>query len=1094
MNEHKRVALLILIMTVSSIMITGITTAILYNTSFETQKMRLITNAQVGARLIEAIVRLNTIKSSDYQGGSFQATLSQIIDAYERISTFGKNDEIVIAKRDGDKIVLLLANGQSVNMDSKSEKRFEPIPFDSEVVKTIRRALSGEAGSMVGIDYMGHAVLAAYEPVALLNLGLVTQLHMAEIRQPFIRAGLIAGMFTILFVISGAFLFIKITAPIINQLEERAMEFERINGELEQEMTEREYAEKAVCEREERYRLIYNRTPVMLHSINDSGVLVSVSDYWTEVMGYERHEVIGRPLTDFFTGESREYARLVTFPQFFKSGSINDASYQFVKKNGEIMETILSAISETDSDGNFVRSLAVVRDITEFKSISDALMDSQMRLVQVLEILPVGVWITDKKGRITYGNRAGQKIWEGIRHVAPENYGAYKAWSISTGEMLKPEDWGVSRALARGEASTEEELEIECFDGTRKIVLNWAMPIIGDKQDIQGAVAVNQDITDRKRMETELHKSKEAAESANLTKSQFLAVMSHEIRTPMNGVIGLTDLLLTTDMTPVQNKYLENLRYSAYALLDIINDILDISKIEADKLTLENIEFNIRDVVQKSVFMMSQRASAKGVLLFTEIEPGMPEIFMGDPVRIRQIILNLTGNAVKFTEKGDIRVIITKLDIEYSDKQLPQSKQKILPLTIAIKDTGIGIPADKLDTIFESFTQADDFTTRKYGGTGLGLTISKRLTQMMGGTITVKSTPGIGTTFFVNLPLPVVDKSEVNRQIADYSNFTTPIDGKISARKENNNYTGTILVAEDNPINMLIIKANLTNMGFYIIEAPNGKEALKKFILNHVDLIFMDIHMPEMNGFEATRKIREHEKAVASENSSKKSVTPIIALTADAFKDDRDKCFAEGMNFYLSKPFKPNDIINVIEQFLPPKAQKTNAQSTGEQTTKAESVKFQPEKSKLIEMSVISESTDTDKSLLVFDRNAFFSRVGNNIEFYDKLVRIFLEKVPDILSYLRQGIEARDMEKVRFNSHSLKGMSMNIGAGILSELSKQIEYKARDYDLVIEKPDEQESDIEQVVDTGQSDIEDIIRLFESLEAAFRDFCQEVSKY
>jgi len=293
---------------------------------------------------------------------------------------------------------------------------------------------------------------------------------------------------------------------------------------------------------------------------------------------------------------------------------------------------------------------------------------------------------------------------------------------------------------------------------------------------------------------------------------------------------------------------------------------------------------------------------------------------------------------------------------------------------------------------------------------------------------------------------------------------------------------------------MLIIKANLTNMGFYIIEAPNGKEALKKFILNHVDLIFMDIHMPEMNGFEATRKIREHEKAVASENSSKKSVTPIIALTADAFKDDRDKCFAEGMNFYLSKPFKPNDIINVIEQFLPPKAQKTNAQSTGEQTTKAESVKFQPEKSKLIEMSVISESTDTDKSLLVFDRNAFFSRVGNNIEFYDKLVRIFLEKVPDILSYLRQGIDERDMEKVRFNSHSLKGMSMNIGAGILSELSKQIEYKARDYDLVIEKPDEQESDIEQVVDTGQSDIEDIIRLFESLEAAFRDFCQEVSKY
>ncbi|OQX00185.1 MAG: hypothetical protein BWK80_62170, partial [Desulfobacteraceae bacterium IS3] len=301
-------------------------------------------------------------------------------------------------------------------------------------------------------------------------------------------------------------------------------------------------------------------------------------------------------------------------------------------------------------------------------------------------------------------------------------------------------------------------------------------------------------------------------------------------------------------------------------------------------LELENIEFDLSDIIEKTAMIMTHRCSEKGIALITEIEPDIPKNFVGDPVRIRQIILNLLGNAVKFTEKGEIRI---------------SAKGRIIippycDLIISVKDTGIGIPADKIDTVFESFTQADDFTTRKYGGTGLGLTISKKLAEMMGGSIRVECSPGKGACFYVNLPLPISDNQEPHpRPLPEGEGRNCPLSFGEGAGGRG---VGNVLIAEDNPINMLIIRDRLTGMGFHVIEAANGKQAYEKYKENEVILIFMDIHMPEMNGFEATRKIREYEAG--------KKHTPIIALTADAFKDDRDKCLSEGMDFYLKKPFR----------------------------------------------------------------------------------------------------------------------------------------------------------------------------------------------
>ncbi|HAO22586.1 MAG TPA: hybrid sensor histidine kinase/response regulator [Desulfobacteraceae bacterium] len=560
-----------------------------------------------------------------------------------------------------------------------------------------------------------------------------------------------------------------------------------------------------------------------------------------------------------------------------------------------------------------------------------------------------------------------------------------------------------------------------------------------------GAIIIIRDLTEQILYEQEIRKAKalaeersQAAEAANRAKSDFLAVMSHEIRTPMNGVIGLADILLTTELTDIQRDYLEKLRYSAYSLLDIINDILDISKIEADKLEMENIDFDISDMIKKTVSMMTHRCSEKGIALITEIDPDIPKTVIGDPVRIRQIILNLLSNAVKFTEKGKIKIVGAN---NYSP--LPKEQMPIRPycdLIISVEDTGIGIPAEKLATIFESFTQADSSTTRKYGGTGLGLTISKRLAEMMNGSITVESTPGKGSCFYVNLPLhpSPCPLPETERGFTPSS-----LSGKGGGG------LGNILIAEDNPINMLVIRTHLEKMGFQITEAVNGKEALEKYAGNAIDLIFMDIHMPEMNGIETTRKIREYEAG--------KKHTPIIALTADAFRDDRDKCISEGMDFYLSKPFRPEEIINVIKRFMSDKSEPVSKDSSDEGANN---------------YSPLPHADHQIKQLQVFDRNGFMDRINGNITTYDEVIALFLEKFPKQLSVLSSLIEKQDLKGICRQSHSMQGSYLTLGAEILADFAQKIEYIAR----------------------HNGSIEEIIVLSASLEPAFRAFCEEAGKY
>ncbi len=379
---------------------------------------------------------------------------------------------------------------------------------------------------------------------------------------------------------------------------------------------------------------------------------------------------------------------------------------------------------------------------------------------------------------------------------------------------------------------------------------------------------------------------KERAEQSEKFKQQFLANMSHEIRTPMNSIIGMTNLLIKSDMEEAQKKYLNIIKKSSENLLVIINDILDLSKIEAGKMEFEKIDFLISDVIETVFHTVHFNAEEKQLQLTYTIDEKLPIALKGDPVRLNQILINLAGNAIKFTEKGSVNIAAT----------LMSSSGNQVMAEFAVTDTGIGIPEDKLYKIFESFSQASSDTTRRFGGTGLGLTISKQLIELQGGSIYVHSRYGSGTTFGFKIPYEIGSAEEIGRKMLNESDVSPD---ELKGLK--------ILLVEDNQFNRIVAIDTLEELqkDILIDVAENGNEALLKLKENEYDVILMDIQMPEMDGFEATEQIRKT-------FPTPKNKTAIIAMTANVTKDEVDRCFEAGMDEYIAKPFVPQDLMNKI--------------------------------------------------------------------------------------------------------------------------------------------------------------------------------------
>jgi PAS domain S-box-containing protein len=663
-----------------------------------------------------------------------------------------------------------------------------------------------------------------------------------------------------------------------------ALRVDERTKELKQEIAERGRAEAALRQAEEKYRGIFEEAIVGIFQTTPDGRYLSANPALAQVCGYDSPADLMSARIDIGQQEYVHPARREEFKQSMEQhGIVEKFEYEVYRKDGSTIWISENARAIRDPNGTPLYFIGTVEDITARKRAEEALREAEQNYRTLFENGLVGLFRTTLDGRYLMANSTQARIFgydspeelmESITDIARQTY-------VEPGRRAE-----LARNIGERGAAIEVESQVYRKDGSKI----WILENMKARKDSDGRVLGYEgtavDITERKRAQEELQKAKEAAEVANQAKSAFLANMSHEIRTPMNGIMGMTELVLDTELTPEQRESLELAKLSADSLMGVINDILDFSKIEAGKLDFEAIEFDLRESLGEAIKSLALRAHEKGLELAYDVHAEVPDAVIGDPGRIRQVVINLVGNAIKFTKQGEVEL---KVEVE-------EQAEETLQLHFSVHDTGIGIPVEKQQGIFEAFSQADSSTTRQYGGTGLGLTICSRLVEKMGGRIWVESEPGQGSTFHFTMRLGK-QKTPASRIVPMH------LEGLHGLR---------VLVVDDNATNRRILAGTLKKWAMAPTAVDGGQAALDtlekaKAAGETFPLILLDSQMPEMDGFALAERIKQKPELAGA---------TIMMLTSAGYAGDAARCRELGIAVYLVKPVRQVELLEAIRLAL----------------------------------------------------------------------------------------------------------------------------------------------------------------------------------
>lgn len=626
-----------------------------------------------------------------------------------------------------------------------------------------------------------------------------------------------------------------------------------------------------------------------------------------------------------------------------------------------------------DEEGEVQYIVERIKDITEEKKFEQKLIEIQSRLKAILDHLPYCAWMKDRDGKYITVNRVFRNTYSILKD---DDVIGRRAKEV-LGDIFSEEYYNADIKIIKNKKAKTEVNKITTKDGIKWIKI-YRSPIFDEDNNVIGLAGTMKDITKQRLQENRLRIAKKEAEKANKLKTNFLANMSHEIRTPINGIIGTINLISETSLNRKQREYIDMLKVSSNHLFSLLNDILDISKIESGKMELEPVDFNFHSFIKEIHSHFKIQAHQKGLNFVASMDMDIPDILFGDNHRLRQILFNLIGNAIKFTNKGTIELKVT----------LEDKADKKVGLKFTVSDTGIGISQEDKGLLFKKFAQGEHSNKNKYGGTGLGLALCKELVNMMGGYIDVKSEKGKGSQFYFVVDLVT---SESYTYLSDSDLY-------YNSQREFHNEKLNILVAEDDEISQNIIKTLLKNKGWNIEVVATGREVIKKVDKYSYDIIIMDINMPEMDGYTATEKIRGIEK-------DSKDYTPILALTAAAMKEDKEKSLNVGMDDYLSKPIRPNELYKKVNQLVN-KKNKTDIN---------------------LNMDKILMNLDGNKELLKILVDDFTS---------DKYQKNIVEK-------LEEAIELGTRENIIKYAHKFKGTVSYFEIPHLYDIAYKIEKKAK---------------------------------------------------